>query len=210
MADDRATELPGERPVSGLAVAAAFLGCVAALALVSPVFWVVPLIGVAVAVAAIRDVSRPGAAKAGGLAAVAGLALAVGFGTQAISAAGTARWLAAARATAAARFWSEALCAGRTDDARSMCGPDAADRIEVAATCCGDGTPTVRCLGTGETPGTWLVQVVRGTCTLDLVLEPMASTTGGRTVERWMITGCSVARIALAADRGHVLAAGGF
>jgi len=198
---DAAAELPGERPVSGLAVASVLLGCVAALALVSPVFWVVPLVGVVVAAAAVRDVFRTGVAKAGGFAAVVGLALSLGFGTQAVAAAGAARWLAAARAHAAADFWIETLCAGRTEDARSMCGPDAAGRIEAAAACCGTGNPTVRCLDTGEAAGSWLVQVSHGSCTLDLVLEPMISTTGGRPVERWMITGCSVARIATAAGR---------
>jgi hypothetical protein len=190
--DDAQAELPGERPVSGLAVAAAFLGCVAALALVSPVFWVIPLVGVAVAVAAIRDVSRVGMAKAGGLAAVAGLALSLGFGAQAVAAAGMARWLVAARAESAAHYWIDAVCGDRAADARSMCGPDAADRIEAAVACCGDGTPTVRCLGAGETPGTWLVQISHGSCTLDLAVEPSVSTTGGRPVERWLVT--SVAR----------------
>ena len=188
MADDPATELSGERPVSGLAVAASALGCASALALVSPLFWMIPLVGVAVAVAAIRDVSRAGAAKAGGLAAVAGLALSLGFGAQAVAAAGTARWLAAARAETAARYWIDSVCGGRTDDARSMCGPDAAERIEAAAACCIDGKPTVRCLGTGETPGSWLVQASQGSCTLDLTLEPSVSMTGGRSVERWLVT----------------------
>ncbi|MGB8854876.1 MAG: hypothetical protein WCC69_15080, partial [Pirellulales bacterium] len=120
---DVATEVSGYRPVSSLAVAALIVGCASALALVSPVFWVVPLVGAALALVAVRDVTRSGAAKAGGLAALAGLALALGFGSQAMTAAATARWLAAARAEAAAGFWLDALCDGRTDDARSMCGP---------------------------------------------------------------------------------------
>ena len=77
----------GYRPVSGLAVAALIVGCVSALALVSPVFWVVPLVGAALALVAVRDVTRSGVAKAGGLAAVAGLALSLGFGAQAVTAA---------------------------------------------------------------------------------------------------------------------------
>lgn len=192
MADESASELPGERPVSGLAIAAAALGCAAALALVSPVFWVVPLVGVVVAVAAIRDLSRAGIAKAGGLAAVAGLALSLGFGAQAIAAAGMARWLVAARAEAAAAYWIDAVCGDRADDARSMCSPDAAGHIEAATACCGAAKPAVRCLGTGEAAGTWLVQVSHGSCGLELVLEPSVTTTGGRFVERWLVT--SVAR----------------
>lgn len=185
---DVTTEVSGYRPVSGLAVAALIVGCVSALALVSPVFWVVPLVGAALALVAVRDVTRSGVAKAGGLAAVAGLALSLGFGAQAVTAAATARWLAAARAEAAAGFWLEALCDGRVDDARSMCGPDAAAHVDEAASCCGAEQPRIRCDGAGETPGSWAVSASRGTCRLDLVVEPALSTTGGRATERWLVT----------------------
>ena len=185
---DVTTEIPGYRPVSGLAVAAAIVGCVSALALVSPVFWVVPLVGAALALVAVRDVTRSGVAKAGGFAALAGLALSLGFGAQAVTAAATARWLAAARAEAAAGFWLEALCDGRVDDARSMCGPDAAAHVDEAAACCGAERPRVRCDEAGETPGAWAVSASCGTCRLDLVVEPAVSTTGGRATERWLVT----------------------
>ena len=185
---DVATEVSGYRPVSSLAVAALFVGCVSALALVSPVFWVVPLVGVAVALVAVRDVTRSGVAKAGGLAAVAGLALSLGFGAQAVTAAATARWLAASRAEAAAGFWLEALCDGRTDDALSMCGPDAAGQVESAATCCGADRARMRCVGVGEALGSWTITASRGTCRLELVVEPAVSTTGGRATERWLVT----------------------
>ena len=178
----------GYRPVSSLAVAALIIGCVSALALVSPVFWVVPLVGVALAVVAVRDVSRSGVAKAGGLAAVAGLALALGFGAQAVTAAATARWLAAARAEAAAGFWLEAVCDGRSDDARSMCGPDAAAHVDDAAVWCAAERARIRCIGSGETPGSWAVSASRGGSRLDLVVEPVVSTTGGRATERWLVT----------------------
>lgn len=185
---DVATEVSGYRPVSSLAVAALIVGCVSALALVSPVFWVVPLVGAALALVAVRDVTRSGVAKAGGLAAVAGLALSLGFGAQAMTAAATARWLAAARAASAARFWLDALCDGRTDDARSMCGPDAAPRVDEAAACCGAERLRIRCDGAGEAPGSWAVTASRGTCRLELVVEPVLSTTAGRTTERWSVT----------------------
>lgn len=185
---DAATELPGYRPVSSLAVAAAVAGCVSALALVSPVFWVVPLVGAAVALAGIRDVARSGAAKGGGLAAVAGLALSLGFGAQSVAAVVTARWLGAARAEAAAGFWIETLCAGRIDDARSMCGPDAAAHVEPAAACCGTARPRTRCVGSGEIQGSWAIVTLQGDCRLDLVLEPVVATAGGRVAERWVVT----------------------
>jgi hypothetical protein len=183
-----ATEVSVYRPVSSLAVAALIVGCVSALALVNPVFWVVPLVGAALALVAVREVTRSGVAKAGGLAAVAGLALALGFGAQAVTAAATARWLAAARAESAAGFWLETLCDGRDDDARSMCGPDAAPRVDEAAACCSAERPTIRCRGAGETPGSWAVTASRGGCRLDLVVEPTISMTSGWATERWLVT----------------------
>ena len=63
-----ADDVSGYRPVSVLAVAAAGLGVASTLALVGPVFWRLPLVGTAVSWAALRDVARPGAAKAGRLA----------------------------------------------------------------------------------------------------------------------------------------------
>ncbi|MFM8951489.1 MAG: hypothetical protein ACKOOF_00230 [Planctomycetaceae bacterium] len=183
-----ATEVPGYRPVSSLAVAASIVGCVSALALVSPVFWVVPLVGAALAMVAVRDVTSSGVGKAGGLAALAGLALSLGFGSQAVTAAATARWLAASRAESAARFWLDALCDGRTDDARSMCGPDTAAHVDDAAECCAAERARIRCMGTGETPGSWAIVASRGTCQLDLVVEPTNSTTSGPATERWLVT----------------------
>lgn len=111
------------RPVSRLAVAALAAGVLAALALVSPIGWVIPLVAIGLAVAALADVNRPGAKKAGGWAAVAGLALAVGFGAQAVTAAVVSRWLVERRAAAVARHWIDAVRAGRLADAMSVCAP---------------------------------------------------------------------------------------
>jgi hypothetical protein len=113
------------RPVSRLAVAALAGGAVSALALASPIGWVIPLVAIGLAVAALADVNRPGAPKAGGLAAVAGLALAAGFGAQAVADAVATRWLVERRAVAAARHWIEAVRVGRLADALSVCAPRA-------------------------------------------------------------------------------------
>jgi len=113
------------RPVSRLAVAALVAGVLAALALVSPLCWALPLVALGLAVAALADVNRPGAPKAGGLAAVVGLALAVGFGSQAVSDAAATRWLVARRAEATARHWIDAVRAGRLADAISVSAPRA-------------------------------------------------------------------------------------
>lgn len=111
------------RPVSRLAVAALAAGVVSALALVSPLCWVLPLVAFGLALAALADVNRPGATKAGGLAAVAGLALACGFGSQAVSAVVASRWLVERRAVATARHWIDAVRDGRLADAMSVCAP---------------------------------------------------------------------------------------
>ena len=113
------------RPVSRLAVAALATGAVSALAVVSQFAWVLPLVAIGLAVAALADVGRAGAAKAGRLAAVAGLALAVGFGTQAVTSSVVSRWLVERRAAATARLWLDAVRAGRLADAISVCGPRA-------------------------------------------------------------------------------------
>lgn len=111
------------RPVSRLAVAALVAGVLAALALVSPIGWVLPLVAIGLAIAALADVNQPGATKAGGWAAVVGLALAVGFGAQAVTAAVVSRWLVERRAAAVALHWIDAVRAGRLADAMSVCEP---------------------------------------------------------------------------------------
>jgi len=113
-------ELPSYRPVSALAVIACIGGVCSSAALVAPILWMVPLVGVALSVAALADVARPPAGKAGRLAALAGLALSLGFGAQAATTAAASQWVTARRAEAAARYWFEAVCAGRLADARSM------------------------------------------------------------------------------------------
>lgn len=114
----------GYRAVSGLAVAALVLGGLSSLALVSPLLWALPLLGVGLAVAALADVSREGAEKAGRAAALAGLALSVGFGAQAVTARFVARRIMADRARAVADAWLDAIRDGRLIDARGMVAPD--------------------------------------------------------------------------------------
>lgn len=114
----------GYRAVSGLAVAALFLGGLSSLALVSPLLWALPLLGVGLAAAALADVSREGAEKAGRAAALAGLALSIGFGTQAVAARFVAQRIMADRARAVAGAWLDAIRDGRLIDARGMVAPD--------------------------------------------------------------------------------------
>lgn len=168
---DGTGDIAGYRPVSALAVAAAAGGVVSTLALAGPVFWVLPVLGVALSCAALVDVARPGVPKAGRLAALAGLALAVGFGTQAVAAAVTAEWLDRGRAEAAARFWLEAIAAGRRDDATAMSGPDATAAVDRVAACASATTPRLRCRGRHEETGGRIVRALVGDCGFDIVID---------------------------------------
>jgi hypothetical protein len=180
------------RPVSRLAVAAAAAGVASALAVISPVFLAVPLVGLALAVAAFRDLGTTGVAKAGRIAALAGLALSLGFGGQGLAEFGVARWLAGRRAEAAARYWLETICEERTSDARSMCGPEAEAAVARLADCCGGGAVRTRRVDGGETPGAVIVQAAVGECTARITLAAETTTAAGRAVERWTIVGCDV------------------
>lgn len=112
------------RPVSGLAVAALVVGALSFLATFGSFFWVLPLVGVCMAVAALRDLGRPESPKVGRLAALAGLALAIGFGIQGLTGTLTTRWLAARRAEQAATVFVEAVLRGRIMAARLMLAED--------------------------------------------------------------------------------------
>lgn len=117
-------ETIGYRPVSRLAVAAVVAGLASSLALTTPLLWILPLVGIAIAAAALADVARPGAEKAGRAAALAGLALAVGFGAQAVASKAVAHLLTRGRVVAVTNAWLDAVAEGRLADARSMLGPD--------------------------------------------------------------------------------------
>jgi hypothetical protein len=117
---DEAGDATAYRPVSMLAVAAALAGVASSLALTTPMLWALPLVGVGLALAGLADVARPGAEKAGRMLALAGLALSVGFGAQAVTSAIVSRRIVEARAVATANAWIDAIREGRLADARAM------------------------------------------------------------------------------------------
>jgi hypothetical protein len=117
---DEAGDATAYRPVSMLAVAAALAGVASSLALTTPMLWALPLVGVGLALAGLADVARPGAEKAGRMLALAGLALSVGFGAQAVTSAIVSRRIVEARAVATANAWIDAIHQGRLADARAM------------------------------------------------------------------------------------------
>ncbi len=202
------------RPVSALAVAALGLGMLSAAALVSRAAWAVPLVAATVAAAALADIGRPGVRKAGRWAALAGLALAAGFGAQAVTTTVVGRAIAAGRAAAAARVWLDAIRSDRIADALSMCAadirppaaPDAddavADRITAFAALpviravreCGATAPvatTAAAAGTGWQVRAALrpcVEPAGGDVTVAIDVEPLAAADPRETVERWIVT----------------------
>ena len=196
-------ESSGYRPVSGLAVAALIAGLLSAVALVSPFFWVVPLLAIGLACLGLADVSRAGAEKAGRLAALAGLALAVGFGAQAVSSTLTKRLITTARARAAATVWIDALRDGRVADARGMCLPDAVlklDELAEQVAACGAGSrPVATVLGRGEeNPDTWRVKATVEPCaagSFEVIIELGNSIVARQEgpVERWTVVRCEPA-----------------
>lgn len=108
-------------PVSRLAVAAAAVGAVSSLALATPLLWVLPLVGIALAIAGLSDVARTG--KAGRAVALAGLALSVGFGVQALTMKWVGRRITEGRAAAVTRLWLDAVRDDRMSEALGMLGP---------------------------------------------------------------------------------------
>lgn len=123
--NDGETDDGSYRSISGLAVAAVAAGVLSAGCLVSPALWVVPLVAIALAVAALREIGREGSVKVGRLPAILGLALAVGFGMQSVSYLAVTDWFVRARAAAAAREFVRAARESRFADARDMCGATA-------------------------------------------------------------------------------------
>lgn len=194
-------DLSGYRPVSRLAVAAAVAGVVSALAIASPFFWIVPLVGITLACLALADVRRAGAEKAGRAVAIVGLALSIGFGAQAMSAAAASRWIAASRAGVATRFWLDTVREGRRVDAMSMCLPEAVGAVaQVAALMPSEDAACDLVVWTeGASEHVPAGIVVRATIrcrdaagprTIAVHVVPEPASLPGRAGERWMIARC--------------------
>lgn len=130
MPDGDGQTVAGYRPVSVLAMFALCAGLGSALALVSPAAWAIPILAAVLAIAALRDVAaRDGAASGGGdrrsgrWLAIAGLALAAGFGSQAVAGFMASRTVARSRSLAAGRMFLDLVLADRMADATKCCLP---------------------------------------------------------------------------------------
>ena len=223
MADDHFTgEMAGYRPVSGLAVAALLAGCCSALVLFTSLAAVVPLVALVMAVAALAELRRAEGRKVGRLAAVAGLALAIGFAAQAIAGGVVDRWIASRRAEATARAWIDAVREARFADALGMSSPatlpppdrdpfaqppTAAERLDAfrgleavaAVTACGDSRLAVRVAHDSAGESGWVAHALLDGCGragegLTLRVEPRPSTRGREFVDRWLVTGFELGR----------------
>jgi hypothetical protein len=194
----------GYRPVSRLAVTALGLGICSAAALLHPLCWAVPLAAGAVSVAALADVRRNG--RAGGLAALAGLALAAGFGGQAVGHAGVRRLLAERRACAATSVWLDAVREERRADAAAMMGGNAgADAAATGAVLeairgCGPTAAVVAMQGSpdGAEADAWVVTLRLRPCgdagEREVEVRLGVETLPARGAERWRVTDVAVVR----------------
>ncbi|RLS49917.1 MAG: hypothetical protein DWH87_02890 [Planctomycetota bacterium] len=129
-AADGTDVVPGYRPVSVLAVFALLAGILSATAVFSPALLLVPLIASALSVVALKDVSAHGDERAEGgdrktgrWCALAGLALAVGFGVQSVATNLTQRTVAFRRAEASAAMFLEMVREDRLGEAVKTCLP---------------------------------------------------------------------------------------
>lgn len=223
MADhQQIAEGAGYQPVSGLAVAALVAGCCSVLVLITSLAAVVPLVAVAMAVAALADLRRAEGRKVGRLAALAGLALAIGFTAQAIAGGVVEHWIAGRRAEATARVWIDAVRQARFTEAVSCTNPVALPAPErdpaarppseadlmtafqqrpavAALAACGDARLAVRVERDAAVETGWVARVPLDGCgregeSLILRIAPRAAMRGGGLTDRWLVTGFDLGR----------------
>jgi len=103
--------------VSAAAVWALLLGLLSPLALVDPMLWAVPIVAVAMSIWALRRIARKAPLLTGRKAAIAGLLLAVLFGSAAVADRITFHRLLCAEARQFAEIWFDLLAAGEPEKA---------------------------------------------------------------------------------------------
>lgn len=118
-----ATATDEYRPVSGMAVAAAVFGVLSLAAAIHPSFVILPVLGVAFAVVALRDVNAADSIKIGRLAALAGLALSLVFCGVGLTRSLATTWVTNRRAEQVAAGWVDAILDGRILEAHAMVVP---------------------------------------------------------------------------------------
>jgi hypothetical protein len=224
MADEPSSDdAAGYRPVSGLAVAALLAGCGSALVLFTSLAAVVPLVAIVMAVAALAELRRSEGRRVGRVAALAGLALAIGFTTQALAGAAVDRWIAVKRATATADAWIEAVCKEDFAAAIGLCSGSAlpatdrgdpfeppaskAERLTAfrglpavaAVAACGGTRPAVVVERDPAGGSSWMARADLAGCgaagtSLVLRVEPRGAVRGRTPIDRWLVTSLELDR----------------
>ncbi len=113
-------ELEGYRPVSRVAVAALLIGLAAPLALVHPMLWCVPVVGTALAVAALVRLGKSEVPMIGRKGAIFGLLISLVFVALAPTRYFTRDYWLTARAKEMGQKWLEAVGRGQTQRAYDL------------------------------------------------------------------------------------------
>jgi hypothetical protein len=213
-----ADELAGERPVSGLAVAALLAGCGSALVLFTSLAAMLPLVAVVLAVVAIGDLARSEGRRVGRSAALVGMALAIGFAAQVASGFVVDRWIGGRRAAATVAAWTDAVREARFADAIGLCSPGAlpsrghdhshaepptADAtaefkslpaVSAVAACGPESRPAITVRRDVAEAAVWVAEAELSSCgrsggAVRLLVGPRTTTRGRAAVERWLVTG---------------------
>lgn len=108
------------RPISRFAVFALLLGILSALALISPLMWVVPLVAIGIAVTALRITSSRSKEVAGRSLALAGLILAMLFGTWAPTRQFSRDWMLRSRSQQFSQHWLDLVRQNRLEEAHQL------------------------------------------------------------------------------------------
>jgi hypothetical protein len=175
------------------------------------------------AVAALADLRRSEGRRAGRVAALAGLALAIGFTTQALAGAAVVRWIEANRAAATADAWIEAvrkedfaaaigLCSGSALPATDRGDPfeppaSKAERLTAfrglpavaAVAACGETRPAVVVERDPAGESSWMARADLAGCgaggtSLVLRVEPRGAVRGRTPIDRWLVTSLELDR----------------
>lgn len=211
-------DLPGYRPVSGLAIAALLAGIGSVLVLFTALAAMVPLVAVVLAAVALAELRRSEGRRVGRAAALVGLALAIGFTAQAAGGFLIDRWVGARRAAAAANAWLDAIREDRLADAMAMCVPAvlpqrghdpaspapasggmtaefrALNVVAAVAGCGRETRPPVTVRRDSAAESLWVADIPLAACgrpggAVRLLLEPRLTTRGLEPLERWLVAG---------------------
>lgn len=193
------------------ALAAGFASC---LVLFTPLAAMLPLVAIALAVVALAEIRTSEGHKVGRWPALGGLALAIGFVSQALAMTVVEGLVANQRATATAVAWIDAIREGRLDDAIAVSSPraligvgqgrhegaldsearrEAFQALPAVTAVAGCRKAPPRQIVTERSEDGWVVRFSMETCsttgTLVLAVAPGLVAVRGHTIEEWRVQG---------------------